>query len=195
MQQGGTYAGFISEGKVKNIEIGAICDIDPEKKQLLKRNIQVFLFIELYEMLESGNVDAIITCVPHNLHPEMGIEALKRDIHALLEKPAGVYTKQVRELNEFAATKPELTFSIMFNQRANELYQKVKEIIDNGEIGAIRRTNWIITTWWRPQGYYDAGSWRATWEGEGGGVLVNQAHISLTYFNGLLECRRKYILT
>lgn len=175
-QQGGTYAGFISEGKVKNIEIGAICDVDPEKQAEAEEKYPGIPFYSNYiEMLESGNVDAIITCVPHNLHPEMGIEAFKRDIHALLEKPAGVYTKQVKELNEFAATKPELTFGIMFNQRANELYQKVKEVIDNGEIGAIRRTNWIITTWWRPQGYYDAGSWRATWEGEGGGVLVNQA--------------------
>ena len=175
-QQGNTYAGFIAEGKVKGVEIGAICDTDPEKKAVAAESYPNAPFYENYiDMLESGDVDAIITCVPHNLHPEMGIEALKRDIHPLLEKPAGVYTKQVRELNEFAATKPELTFGIMFNQRANELYQKVKEIIDNGEIGAIRRTNWIITTWWRPQGYYDAGSWRATWEGEGGGVLVNQA--------------------
>jgi predicted dehydrogenase len=175
-QQGNTYAGFIAEGKVKGVEIGAICDIDPEKKALTTEKYPGVSFYNNYiDMLDSGDVDAIITAVPHYLHPEMGIEALKRDIHALLEKPAGVYTKQVRELNEFAATKPELTFGIMFNQRANELYQKVKEIIDNDEIGAIRRTNWIITTWWRPQGYYDAGSWRATWEGEGGGVLVNQA--------------------
>ena len=175
-QQGNTYAGFIKEGRVKGVEIGAICDIDPEKKALASKEYPDAPFYDHYiDMLDSGDVDAIITAVPHYLHPEMGIEALKRDIHALLEKPAGVYTKQVRELNEFAASKPELTFGIMFNQRANELYQKVKEIIDNDEIGAIRRTNWIITTWWRPQGYYDAGSWRATWEGEGGGVLVNQA--------------------
>ena len=105
----------------------------------------------------------------------MGIEALKRDIHALLEKPAGVYTKQVKEINEFAASKPELTFAIFFNQRTNKLYQKVKEIVDNGEIGNIRRTNWMITNWWRPQAYYDQSAWRATWGGEGGGVLVNQA--------------------
>ncbi len=175
-QQGNTYAGFIKEGRVKGVEIGAICDIDPEKKALAAKEYPNVPFYDNYiKMLDSGDVDAIITAVPHYDHPKMGIEALKRDIHALLEKPAGVYTKQVRELNEFAATKPELTFGIMFNQRANELYQKVKEIIDNDEIGAIRRTNWIITTWWRPQGYYDAGSWRATWEGEGGGVLVNQA--------------------
>ena len=126
-------------------------------------------------MLDSGDVDAVVTCVPHFLHPQMGIDALQRGIHALVEKPAGVYTKQVDELNAYAATKPELSFGIMFNQRNNPLYARIKEIVDNGEIGAIRRTNWIITTWWRPQGYYDSSEWRATWGGEGGGVLVNQA--------------------
>ncbi|WP_087975088.1 Gfo/Idh/MocA family protein [Oceanobacillus rekensis] len=174
--QGGAYAGFILEGRVKNMEIGAICDNDPEKKAVAEEKYPNVPFYDNYiEMIESGDVDAIVTTVPHYLHPEMGIEALKRDIHVLGEKPAGVYTKQVKELNEFAQSKPELTFAIMFNQRTNELYQKVKEIVDNGDIGNIRRTNWIITTWWRPQGYYDQSAWRATWEGEGGGVLVNQA--------------------
>ena len=82
-------------------------------------------------------------------------------IHVLLEKPAGVYTKQVEELNAVAATKPELTFAIMFNQRNNPLYRKIKEIIGSGGIGAIRHTSWIITTWWRPQAYYDQSAWRA----------------------------------
>ncbi len=174
--QGGSYAGFISEGKVKNVEIGAICDIDPEKKAMCAEKYPNVPFYDNYiDMLESGNVDAVVTTVPHYLHVEMGIEALKRDIHALLEKPAGVYTKQVKEINEFAATKPNLTFAIFFNQRTNPLYQKAKEIVDNGEIGNIRRTNWIITNWWRPQAYYDQSAWRATWGGEGGGVLVNQA--------------------
>jgi UDP-N-acetyl-2-amino-2-deoxyglucuronate dehydrogenase len=174
--QGGAYAGFIAEGRVKNMEIGAICDTDPAKKQEAAEKYPNVPFYDNYiDMLESGDVDAVVTTVPHYLHPEMGIESLKREIHALVEKPAGVYTKQVKELNDFAATKPELTFAIMFNQRTNELYQKVKQIVDSGEIGNIRRTNWIITTWWRPQGYYDQSAWRATWEGEGGGVLVNQA--------------------
>ncbi|MEH7484207.1 Gfo/Idh/MocA family oxidoreductase [Neobacillus drentensis] len=174
--QGGAYAQFISEGKVKNMVIGAICDNDPVKKAVAAEKYPDVPFYDNYiEMLESGEVDAVVTCVPHYLHPEMGIDSLKRNIHALVEKPAGVYTKQVKELNEFAATKPELTYAIMFNQRTNPLYQKLKELIDNGIIGKIRRTNWIITTWWRPQGYYDQSEWRATWGGEGGGVLVNQA--------------------
>ncbi|MFC4389075.1 Gfo/Idh/MocA family protein [Gracilibacillus marinus] len=175
-QQGGAYANFIKEGQIRNMEIGAICDIDPDKKKRVEDAFpNVPFYSDYIEMIESGNIDAIVTCVPHYLHPEMGIEALKRNVHALLEKPAGVYTKQVKEINEFASTKPNLTYAIMFNQRTNKLYKKVKEMIENNEIGKIRRTNWIITTWWRPQGYYDAGSWRATWDGEGGGVLVNQA--------------------
>jgi len=175
-QQGGMYAKFITEGMVKNMEIGALCDTDPAKKDMAAASYPDAPFYDDYiAMMESGNVDAIVTCVPHFLHPEMGIAALTRDIHALVEKPAGVYTKQVAELNEFAATKPELSFAIMFNQRNNPLYKRLKEILDGGEIGNILRTNWIITTWWRPQGYYNSSAWRATWGGEGGGVLVNQA--------------------
>lgn len=175
-QQGGAYAKFITDGMVPNMEIGAIADTDPAKRELAS---STYAGVNVYEdyiaLMESGDVDAIVTCVPHFLHPEMGIAALSRGIHALVEKPAGVYTKQVKELNEYAAGKPELSFAIMFNQRNNPLYQRLKEIVDNGEIGEILRTNWIITNWWRPQGYYNSSAWRATWGGEGGGVLVNQA--------------------
>jgi predicted dehydrogenase len=174
--QGSMYARFIADGMVPNMVIGAICDPDPAKADVVASTYpDVRFYTDYVTMLDSGDVDAVVTCVPHYLHPEMGIAALQHGIHALVEKPAGVYTAQVKELNAYAATKPELTFAIMFNQRNNPLYQRIKEIVDAGEIGAIRRTNWIITTWWRPQGYYDQSAWRATWGGEGGGVLVNQA--------------------
>ena len=121
--QGSIYAQFLEEGKVEGMVLGAICDIDPEKKKLAQEKYPSIPFYDNYlDMLDSGDVDAIVTTVPHYLHPEMAIESLKRDIHALVEKPAGVYTKQVREMNEFAATKPEVTFAIMFNQRTNPVY-------------------------------------------------------------------------
>lgn len=174
--QGNTYADFINENKVKNVVIGAICDIDPDKKALATEKYPNTPFYNDYiDLLESGDVDAVVTTVPHYLHTEIGKAALNRDIHALLEKPADIYAEKVKEISDLAASKPELTFGIFFNQRTNPLYQKVKALIDDGEIGQIRRTNWIITTWWRPQAYYDQSSWRATWNGEGGGVLVNQA--------------------
>ncbi|MGY4858211.1 Gfo/Idh/MocA family protein [Cryobacterium sp. AP23] len=174
--QGSMYAKFITDGLVPNMVVAAIADIDPAKADVAAAEYpDARFFTDYLELLDSGEVDAIVTCVPHFLHPQMGIDALTRDIHALVEKPAGVYTKQVAELNAFATSKPQLSFGIMFNQRNNPLYIRLKEIVDNGEIGTILRSNWIITNWWRPQGYYDQSAWRATWGGEGGGVLVNQA--------------------
>ena len=172
--EGGMYATLISQGRVPHMEIGAICDILPEKKGRADE-LGVPFFANYLEMLDSGTVDAVVTTVPHYLHPEMGIEALQRGVHALVEKPVGVYTKQARELIDFAATKPELTFGVFFNQRTNPLYIDLKNLIASGELGPLRHTSWIITTWWRPQGYYNQSEWRATWGGEGGGVLVNQA--------------------
>ena len=174
--QGSVYADLIAGGAVPHMSIGAICDIDPEALQKAAgKHPQAPQYEDFQDLLASGDVDAVITCVPHYLHPEMGIRALEHGTPVLVEKPAGVYTAQVEELNQAAAEHPEVSFAIMFNQRNNPLYQRVKEIVDAGEIGSIRRTNWIITTWWRPQGYYEQSAWRATWGGEGGGVLVNQA--------------------
>lgn len=174
--QGGFYAKAIADGLVGNMTIGAICDIDPAKQQRAQTQFpDVPFFADYKEMIASGTVDAVITTIPHYLHPEVGIYALEHGMHLLGEKPAGVYTAQVKDLMSVAARHPELTFAIMFNQRNNPLYRRIKEIVDAGEIGKIRRTNWIITTWWRPQGYYNQSAWRATWGGEGGGVLVNQA--------------------
>jgi UDP-N-acetyl-2-amino-2-deoxyglucuronate dehydrogenase len=174
--QGSVYAGLISDGMVPNMDLGAICDGNPATRQIVESKYPAAAFYDDYlTMLSSGTVDAVVICVPSYLHPQMGIEALQHGIHTLLEKPAGVYTKQVEELNAVAATKPELTFAIMFNQRNNPLCRSVKEIVRSGGIGQIRHTSWIITTWWRPQVYYDQAPWRGTWGGEGGGVLVNQA--------------------
>lgn len=172
--EGGMYAQFLADGRVPNMEIGAICDILPEKKADADK-YGVPFFEDYKEMVTSGKVDAVVTTVPHYLHPEMGIFALENGVHALVEKPVGVYTKQANELIEYAATKPELKFGVFFNQRTNQLYKDLRELIQSGELGKLRHTSWIITTWWRPQGYYEQSDWRATWGGEGGGVLVNQA--------------------
>lgn len=172
--EGGMYANFLHENRVNNMVIGAICDILPEKKHKADE-LGVPFYSDYKQLITSGEVDAIVTTVPHYLHPEIGIFALKNNIHALVEKPVGVYTKQANELIEFAKTKPELKFGVFFNQRTNPLYKDLKEIMDSGELGALRHTSWIVTSWWRPQGYYNQSDWRATWGGEGGGVLVNQA--------------------
>jgi len=124
-------------------------------------------------MFASGSVDAVLIATPHYDHPPLAIKAFEKGLHVLVEKPAGVYTKQVRQMNEVAAQSGKV-FGIMYNQRTNPIYQKLRDLVLSGELGEIRRTNWIITSWYRSQSYYDSGGWRATWAGEGGGVLLNQ---------------------
>ncbi|GAA0352570.1 Gfo/Idh/MocA family protein [Micropruina glycogenica] len=172
--QGGYYAGFLSRGRVPNVQLAAICDTDESKREATE-GFGVPFFTDYHDMLASGQVDAVVTTIPHYLHPEVGIGALDAGLHVLVEKPIGVYTTQARALLDHAAQTSDRTTAVMFNQRTNPLYIDLRNLIQSGELGKLRHTSWIITTWWRPQGYYDQSAWRATWGGEGGGVLVNQA--------------------
>ena len=190
--QGGMYAGLLADERIEGMTLGAIADVDPAKKDLAAEKHPDTPFYDDYlAMLDSGDVDAVVTTVPHYLHPEMTITAIGKGIHTLTEKPAGVYTKQVEEMNAFAAEHPETTFAIMFNQRTNPVYTDLKALVDSGELGKLRHTSWIITSWWRPQGYYDQSEWRATWGGEGGGVLVNQAPHQLDLWQWLAGTPKK----
>lgn len=166
---------YLKKGEVKGVEFTAACDVVPEQLQWVKENVgeHVKLFDNLDAFYASGEIDAVLICTPHYFHPSDAIKAFEQGLHVLVEKPAGVYTKQVREMNE-TALRSGRTFGIMYNQRTNPLYQKLRDLISSGELGEIRRTNWIITDWYRSQSYYDSGTWRATWAGEGGGVLINQ---------------------
>lgn len=165
----------ILEGKCPDIEIVAIADKKEDRRTWAKEHISNVTCFETGEQLiESGLIDACLIAVPHYDHTRYAIACMKKGIHVMLEKPAGVYTKQVREMNEESQKHPEVVFGMMFNQRTNHVYRKLHEIVHSGQYGQIRRTNWIITNWYRSQFYYDSGDWRATWSGEGGGVLLNQ---------------------
>ena len=172
---GGGHARSILEGEVPGMELAAVADIDPKKSAWMdEKYAHIPRFLDAEAMMDSGLVEAIVVATPHYFHPVYVKMALEKGIHALSEKPAGVYTKAVREVNELAESKPDLVYAIMFNQRTNCVYRKLKEIVDSGELGRIRRSSWHVTNWYRPQSYYDSGAWRATWAGEGGGVLLNQ---------------------
>ncbi len=165
----------ILAGNIPNMELTAVCDINPDRIVAFKEKFSaaVATFDDAETMMDSGLCDAILVSVPHYDHPKYSMMAMRKGLHVMCEKPAGVYTKQVVEMNE-CAKECDVTFAMMFNQRTNCVYRKMKEIVDSGELGEIKRVNWIITSWYRPQFYYDSGAWRATWEGEGGGVLLNQ---------------------
>lgn len=162
-------------GDVPNAELAAVCDIRAERLQWAKENFgdKIKLFDNDEDFFNSKAFDAVMIATPHYDHPGLAIKSLNHGYHTLIEKPAGVFTKAVREMNEVAANSDKV-FGIMYNQRTNPLYKKLKDLIESGELGELKRSVWIITNWYRPQSYYDAGGWRATWSGEGGGVLLNQ---------------------
>ncbi|MBM7097895.1 Gfo/Idh/MocA family oxidoreductase [Bacillus sp. H-16] len=171
---GTVYAKMLLNREIKGAELTAVTDQQEEKRQWAKgafgEGIDVFDSPEM--LLKSERVDGVIIATPHFEHAQLAVKAFEKDLHVLCEKPAGVYTKQVRQMNE-AAAKTRAVFSIMYNQRTNPVYRKVRELVTAGELGEIKRTIWIID-WYRSQSYHDMGSWRGTWAGEGGGVLLNQ---------------------
>lgn len=172
---GASHAKKIFAGECPEITLTAVCDLKPEKAEWTKQKLgeDVAFFTDAQEMFNSGLIDSVVVAIPHYDHPTYAIAAMRAGLHVMIEKPAGVYTKQVLEMNK-VANECNVVFAIMMNQRTNCIYRKMREIVKSGEMGAIRRTSWIITNWYRPQAYYDSGDWRATWSGEGGGVLLNQ---------------------
>ncbi|MBR5543300.1 MAG: Gfo/Idh/MocA family oxidoreductase [Oscillospiraceae bacterium] len=167
---------IIKDGYCPELEVVAICDKNPKRIDAAKKAYEgkdISYFSSADEMLESGIAEAVYIAVPHYDHPVIAMKAFEKGIHVMLEKPAGVYTKAVREMNA-AAEKSGVKFGLMFQCRTIPVFQKVKAILSSNKYGQIRSVNWLITTWFRSQDYYDSGSWRATWAGEGGGVLLNQ---------------------
>ena len=165
----------VTGGGCPDIIITAVADRRASRREWAEKALpEARIFVEGSELIKSGACEAVLICTPHYQHPTLAVEAFEAGLHVLCEKPAGVYTLQVRDMIAAADKHPELTFGMMFNQRTNCVYRKMKEMIDGGEIGEIKRMSWIVTDWYRTQYYYDSGAWRATWAGEGGGVLLNQ---------------------
>lgn len=180
---GSMHVRNFQSGVFSDVELTAVLDIDPEKikaaEDLYGSKLKYFTKEE--DFFKSREFDAVLVATPHYSHPVLAEKALDSGCHVLVEKPIGVYTKAVKRLYE-KAKKSDKVFGVVFNQRTNPLYQKVKELVSCGELGALKRINWIITDWYRTQAYYNSSNWRATWGGEGGGVLINQCPHQLDLF-------------
>ena len=172
---GSNHASYLSRGEIAGATLVAVADADPDRLEGVeeKYGADVQTFVGADALFAAQCVDAVIVATPHYFHPPLVIQALECGLHAMSEKPAGVYTRQVRQMNE-VAEKSDRVFGVMFNQRSRGAHQKLRDLVLSGELGDIRRTIYIINDWFRAQSYYDSGGWRATWAGEGGGVLANQ---------------------
>ena len=187
------HASYLTNGTIKGAVLAAVSDTSPQSLEWAKNELPaaVRCFDSYSAMLQSGAIDAVIVATPHYYHPDLAVQALHHQLHVLVEKPAGVYTQQVRQMNDVAAASGKV-FGMMFNQRTNPVFQKVRDLVATGELGVIKRFNWIVTDWYRSQAYYNSGSWRATWALEGGGILMNQAPHNvdlLTWTLGMMPTR------
>ena len=172
------------------MQLAACCDILPERAEQYGKKYNVPFFTDAEEMLKSGLVEAVTIAVPHYFHTPIAISAMEKGLHVLTEKPVGVHKNDVLKMIEAHKKHPDLVFAAMFQMRILPVFRKIRKLIQRGELGQIRRINWIITTWFRSQAYYNSSEWRATWKGEGGGVLLNQCphHIDLfQWFFGMPE--------
>ncbi|WP_309399694.1 Gfo/Idh/MocA family protein [Cerasicoccus maritimus] len=167
---GSAHAKNIIEGKVPGAKLAAVCDNDDKRLESYKDQKH---FSCGEEMIKSGEIDAVIIATPHYSHTTLGIIALEAGVHTLVEKPISVHKADCERLIA-AHTNKDVVFAAMFNQRTDPRYIKLRELITSGQLGKINRVNWIITDWFRTAQYYASGGWRATWGGEGGGVLLNQ---------------------
>ena len=177
--QGSYYAGILAGRHSGGVEIpqpegcvlGAVCSRSDKSREAALLGVPWFR--DWRELLASGSCDAVILTVPHFQHHEIAIAALERGIHVLCEKPAGVRASDVRSMLD-AQAKSTAKLGMFLQQRTIPLFTRIREIVASGELGQLRRSNWIINTYWRPDSYYASGAWRGTWKGEGGGILVNQ---------------------
>ena len=172
---GSEHCRLILGGACPETELCAVADLRQERREWARGNLpeNVSIYTDGRELIASGRCDAVLIAVPHFQHEPLAVAALEAGLHVLCEKPAAVQASRAERMVR-AAEKAGKTLTFMFNQRTNCIYREMKRLLDSGEMGAIKRMSWIITDWYRTQRYYDSGSWRATWAGEGGGVLLNQ---------------------
>ena len=172
---GTAHANTLYQGKVNGMQLAAVCDSNAKRLGECETLFPgVARFASAEELASSGVADAVIVAVPHPMHAKIGMLCLQHGLHTLVEKPIDVSLSQAQKLCETAKASGKI-FALMLNQRTNPLFRKAREIVHGGELGELKRSVWIITNWYRTQHYYDSGDWRATWAGEGGGVLLNQA--------------------
>jgi len=183
---GATHARTLLEGKVPGAVLSAVSDVVDRRFP----DFPVPSFLNSTDLIRSGLVDAVIIATPHFSHTSTGIEALEAGLHIVVEKPISAQKSDCERLIA-AHRDPKQIFCAMFNQRTDPRYRKVRDLIQQGELGEIRRINWIITDWFRTNAYYGSGGWRATWAGEGGGVLLNQAPHNLDLWQWLFGMPRR----
>lgn len=179
------HANYLLDGKVRRGRLTGLCSVIPAELEPY-RNRGPKLYTDSDEMLRSGEVDAVVIATPHYQHVTIGIAALEAGLHIMVEKPIAAHKADGERLIAAARRRPAQVFAGMFQMRLEPRYQKLRQLLQGGELGRVQRFNWINTDWFRTDAYYASSAWRATWKGEGGGVLINQCLHNLDALQWLL---------
>lgn len=176
---------------IPDVELTAVCDIAPKALEAATRNFEVPGFDNHNDLLDSGLVDAVIVATPHYFHPPIAIDAMRKGIHVISEKPMAVTVSGAEAMIK-TAEETGVIFAVMFQQRSLPVHQAAKKLVDEGRVGPLYRTL-LTDCHFRSQAYYNSAGWRATWKGEGGGVLLNQAPHGMDIFTWLAGMPSKVI--
>lgn len=173
---GKNYLRRVMKGNAPTMTITAVvarrAETQQEVREICGDTVSIFANEdELYA--HSDLFDAVLIVTPHKLHPAMGMNALRHGKHLLLDKPVAESVAACRELLETAGNSG-LVFSVVFHQRTYPKYQRIRSMIQNGEIGTVNRILLENSRYFRTPYYHHSGSWRSSWKGEGGGALINQ---------------------
>ncbi len=179
------HATYLLDGKVARCQLTAVCSTSPDKlADYAAKGVKVFG--DALELIRSQTVDAVIIATPHYQHTTLGIAAFEAGLHVMVEKPISAHKADAERLIAAHLKHPQLQFGGMFQLRVEPRYEKIRALIRNNDLGEIVRVNWVNTDWFRGEAYYASSAWRATWKGEGGGVLLNQCLHNLDVLQWLL---------
>jgi len=171
---------IVAEGG-RHCRLTAVCDIVEEKAKAFGEELSVPYFTDGQAMYDSGLIDAVVIAVPHYWHGPLTIRAARKKIHVLCEKPMESRIGIARAMRA-ECKKHKVKLGLVFHHRTRGDMQKIKRIVESGQLGEVYRVEMVCSTWFRSQAYYNSGDWRGTWDGEGGGILINQAPHHLDLF-------------
>jgi predicted dehydrogenase len=158
-------------------EIAAVCDVNLAAAERQAERFGCPYFADHREMLAAIRPDAVAVLTPHPFHAAIAIDCLNAGAHVLVEKPIAV---QVAEADRMiaAAEQAGRLLAVNLQHRTRGEIRTAKKLIESGRLGQIQRVE-MVAIWTRTAAYYAQAGWRGTWQGEGGGVLMNQSPHSL----------------
>ncbi len=168
-----------------DVELVAVCDVKEERAVAASQKYGGRVYTDYNEMFDKETLDAVHICLPHYLHVPVSVDAFKKGINVLCEKPMGIKYEDAVFAVE-TAEKYGVQYGVIFQCRYNGPSMLVKERIEDGKLGRVKCGRTTLT-WYRPDDYYDSSDWKGTWEKEGGGVVIDQAIHSLDLANWMID--------